>query len=208
MGIVSIAQGRCPTGAAVRAWARKSLRLLLVLSGILAGAALFGNSAQADPLANGIRAFTAQDYITAARIFTELAARKDPIAQTYLGYMYATGTGVPQDFVVSAAWYGCASQQGIARAQYQLGLMYDKAQGVQQDYVLAYALLNLAVAGASPGEREPWVRIRDAVASKLSLLQRSRAQQLSFAGVPEHGCLPILTGVVLPPFPFLNIPQP
>jgi hypothetical protein len=33
------------------------------------------------------------------------------------------------------------------------------------DYVTAYALLNLAVAGAAGPEREPWARI-DAVASK------------------------------------------
>jgi uncharacterized protein len=46
------------------------------------------------------------------------------MAQTYLGYMYANGKGVPQDFVVSAGWYRYASP----RAQYQLGLMYDKAK--------------------------------------------------------------------------------
>jgi hypothetical protein len=73
----------------------------------------------------------------------------------------------------------------LPRAQYQLGLTYDKAQSVPQDYVMAYALLNLAVAGAAGPEREPWARIRDAVASKLSLAQRTEAQQMAFAGVPE-----------------------
>jgi hypothetical protein len=35
--------------------------------------------------------------------------------------------------------------------------MHDKAQSVPQDYVTAYALLNLAVAGAAGPEREPWL---------------------------------------------------
>jgi TPR repeat protein len=96
--------------------------------------------------------------------------------------------------MVAAGWYRCASQQGFPAAQYMLGLMYDKGQGVPQDYVIAYALLDLAVAGAGP-EREHWARIRDAVASKLSLIERVRAQQLAFEGPPGGGgCLPIVTG--------------
>ena len=136
---------------------------LMAASGVLMCAALVANPASADPLRDGIRAYLAHDYVTAARIFTDLAPHGNPVAQTYLGYMYANGKGVPQDFVVSAGWYSCASQQGVAEAQYELGLMYDKAQGVPQDYVAAYALLNLAVAKAGP-QRQPWARIRDAIA--------------------------------------------
>ena len=204
MGILPFAQGSGdqPAGGASgpggdrqhrRGWLRTVLGVLI---GVLAIAA----PAAADPLRTGIRAFAAHDYVTAARIFTELAPQGDPAAQTYLGYMYANGKGVPQDFVVSAGWYRCASQQGVARAQYQLGLMYDKAQGVPQDYVKAYALLNLAVAKAGP-EREPWARVRDAVASKLSLEQKTLAQQMSFEGAPEVPCLPMATGVQLLPWP-------
>jgi hypothetical protein len=126
-------------------------------------------------------------------VFTDLARAGDSRAQTYLGFMYANGVGVPQDFMVSAGWYRCASQQGVPEAEYRLGLMYDKGQGVPQDYVIAYSLLNLAVAGAGP-ERERWVKIRDAIASKLSLAERTRAQQLAFQGPPTGICLPIVTG--------------
>jgi uncharacterized protein len=177
-------------------------RRLWAVSGVLMCAALFANPASADRLRNGIRAFVAHDYVKAAQIFTEIAPHGNPIAQTYLGYMYANGKGVPQDFVVSAGWYRCASQQGVARAQYQLGLMYDKAQGVPQDYVKAYALVNLAVAKAGP-EREAWVKIRDAIASKLSLVERTESQQMSFEGVPEGPCLPIVTGVKVLPWPII-----
>jgi len=57
--------------------------------------------------------------------------------------------------------------------------MYDKGHGVPQDYVLAYKWLNVATARATPAEREYWVRIRDAIASKLSLVQRTAGQDLA-----------------------------
>jgi hypothetical protein len=174
--------------------ARKPRRWRLrAMPGVLICAAIFSNPAAADRLRNGMRAFAAHDYVTAARIFSDLAPLGNAKAQTYLGYMFATGKGVPQNFMVSAGWYRCASQQGVPTAQYMLGLMYDKGQGVPQDYVVAYSLLDLAVAGAGP-ERERWVRIRDAVESKLSLFERARAQQLAFEGPPGGGCLPIVTG--------------
>ena len=166
---------------------------LRAIPGVLVCVAIFSNPAAADRLRNGTRAFAARDYVTATRIFTDLAPLGDARAQTYLGYMFATGKGVPQNYMVAAGWYRCASQQGFPAAQYMLGLMYDKGQGVPQDYVVAYALLNLAVAGAGP-EREHWARIRDAVASKLSLIERVRAQQLAFEGLLGGSCLPIVTG--------------
>jgi uncharacterized protein len=208
MGFLGVARGRGKPPGSVREGKRERLqkprrRRLLAMSGVLLCAALFANPASADRLRDGIRAFLARDYVRAAQIFTELAPHGDPTAQTYLGYMYANGKGVPQDFVVSAGWYRCASQQGVARAQYQLGLMYDKAQGVPQDYVKAYALVNLAVAKAGP-EREPWARVRDAIASKLSLRERTLAQQMAFEGVPEVPCLPIVTGVKIQPWAIID----
>jgi hypothetical protein len=147
----------------------------------------------ADRFRAATRAFVTHNYATAAQIFTDLATRGDARAQTYLGYMFANGVGVPQNFMVAAGWYRCASQQGVPQAQYMLGLMYDKGQGVPQDYVIAYSLLDLAVAGAGP-ERERWALIRDAIATKLSLAERIRGQQLAFTGPPAGECLPMVTG--------------
>ena len=178
---------RCLAVRKPRRWRFRAMPAVLVC------VAVFSNPAAADRLRNGTRAFAAHDYVTAARIFTDLAPLGNARAQTYLGYMFAYGKGVPQNYMVAAGWYRCASQQGYPEAQYLLGLMYDKGQGVPQDYVVAYSLLDLAVAGAGP-EREHWARIRDAVASKLSLTERIRAQQLAFEGPPGSGCLPIVTG--------------
>jgi hypothetical protein len=65
-----------------------------------------------------------------------------------------------------------------------LGLMYDKGQGVPQDYVEAYKWLDLAVGRANGRMREDWVRIRDAVASKLSLVQITEGQRLAIEWRP------------------------
>jgi hypothetical protein len=195
MGTLTFAQGRGQFLSSVRGGeARKPRRWRLgALLGALVCVAIYSSPAAADRLRDGIRAFAAGDYLTAARIFTDLAPLGDAKAQTYLGYMFAHGQGVPQNFMVAAGWYRCASQQRYPAAQYMLGLMYDKGQGVPQNYVMAYALLDLAVAGAGR-EREQWARIRDAVASKLSLIERVRAQQLAFEGAPGGTCLPIVTG--------------
>src|ERR1700726_5351970 len=189
MRTITFAQGRSQFVGSVQGRKPRRWRLR-AMPAVLACVAVFSNPAAADRLRNGTRAFAAHDYVTAARIFRDLAPLGDARAQTYLGYMFANGKGVPQNYMVAAGWYRCASQQGFPAAQYMLGLMYDKGQGVPQDYVIAYALLDLAVAGAGP-EREHWARIRDAIASKLSLIERVRGQQLAFEGLPGGSCLPI-----------------
>jgi hypothetical protein len=178
------ARNRVPRRPDVRRWLRAAMLLFFVVPlPVLAG----------DSLSRGIAAAAAHNYVRAAEIFLPLATAGDARAQSFLGFMYARGQGVPQNFIVSAGWYRCASDQGLANAQYMLGLMYDRGQGVPQDYVQAYVWLNLAVAGAGP-EREQWVRIRDAVLSKLTLLERQTAQTLAFTAPPVRPCLPIRFG--------------
>src|SRR5579863_8234663 len=82
--------------------------------------------AEAGTVQGGIAALSRHDYVAAVRIFGPLAEQGSARAQTYLGYMYANGYGVPQDYIESARWYALASERGDATAQYMLGLMYDK----------------------------------------------------------------------------------
>ena len=96
-----------------------------------------------------------------------MAARGNARAQTQLGYMYQHGLGVPQDHALAAVWYHRAAEQGEPRAQHLLGLLYDKGFGVPLDFIEAYRWLNLAAAGAPRPDRSYYIRIRDAVASKL-----------------------------------------
>ncbi|MEA2758044.1 MAG: uncharacterized protein QOH65_657 [Methylobacteriaceae bacterium] len=148
----------------------------------LSSAALLGLSspASADALAAGAAAFNRQDYVGAAVILTPLAeVERDARAQAYLGFMYQNGRGVPQSYEEGARLYRASAEQGFPPAQYMLGLMYDKGQGLPQDYVLAYMWVTLGVAGASPKERPAWTRVRDAIASKMSLAQRTLGQRLA-----------------------------
>jgi len=135
--------------------------------------------AAAGPVQAGIAAYNHQDYQAAARLLLPLAQHGNPVAQTYVGFMFHNGRGLPQNYVAAADWYRRASEQGVPVAQFNLGLLYDKGMGVPQDYVLAYKWLNIATAQATRAERDYWVRIRDAVGTKLSLIQRTAGQDLA-----------------------------
>ena len=57
--------------------------------------------------------------------------------------------------------------------------MYDKGHGVPQNFVLAYKWLNLAAAHASGRERDVYLRLRDAVSSKMSTDEIIEGQRLA-----------------------------
>ncbi|MGA7481428.1 MAG: tetratricopeptide repeat protein [Bradyrhizobium sp.] len=96
-----------------------------------------------------------------------------------LGFRYENGFGVPQNYVAAADLYRRAAEQGDAFAQSRLGLSYDKGHGVRQDFILAYKWLDLAAARASRRERDFYLRLRDAVASKLSRDGVTEGQRLA-----------------------------
>ena len=123
-----------------------------------------GNFAEAATFRQGVSAFNRQNYVLASQIFIPFAERGDPAAQTYLGFMFETGRGVPQNYTEAAMWYRRAAEQGDSLAQYSLGLLYDRGQGVPQDIVEASKWLNLAAAAAparAPGSPRAYSRCRD-----------------------------------------------
>lgn len=145
----------------------------------------------ADRLRDGSAAYEAHDYATAAKILLGLAWQGDPKAQTLVGQMHEKGYGLPQNFMAAAAWYRCAAGQAFPPAAYALGLLYDKGLGVPQDYVIAYAWLDFAVSAINEGrERYYWTTIRDAISSKLSLVDKLRAQEMALAGPEPNVCVP------------------
>lgn len=67
---------------------------------------------------------------------SELASRgneENVIAQYWLGWKYANGEGVAQDFSQAALWYRRAADRGDADAQNNLGVLYSNGQGVVKD---------------------------------------------------------------------------
>jgi hypothetical protein len=147
-----------------------------------------GNVVQAQSLRQGISAFNRQDYGRASQVFIPLAERGGASAQAYLGFMFETGRGVPQNYTEAAMWYRRAAEQGDSLAQYSLGLLYDHGQGVPRDIVEANKWLNLSTAGAPRRAREARARIRDAVTTKMTRgeIARARLRAQEWAPVPER----------------------
>jgi len=151
---------------------------LLISSGDFAGAASL--------VRQGVSAFSRQDYVTASRAFIPPAERGDPAAQTYLGFMFETGRGVPQNYTEAAMWYRRAAEQGDSLAQYSLGLLYDKGQGVPRDIVEASKWLNLSTAAAPRRAREARARIRDAVTTKMTRGEIAQARLRALEWIPTR----------------------
>jgi len=142
--------------------------------------------ARSEWIDSGERAYSRQDYTRSAASFLRQASLGQARAQTYLGYMYANGRGVPQNYVIAAQWLRRAADQGFPTAQFLLGLLYDKGFGVKQDFVQAEVWLNLAAAHADAAQRDYWTRIRNAVASKLTLAELADAQRRALEWAPSQ----------------------
>ena len=72
------------------------------------------------------------------------AATGDAAAQMKLGWVYANGKGVSQDYEKAFEWWSKAAEQGNTGAQFHLGWMYANGKGVPKDYVMAHMFLNIA----------------------------------------------------------------
>jgi TPR repeat protein len=151
----------------------RSTRLIVCAIVMLLAAPVAG---YANSLATGSAAFTRGDYVRAARVLLPLAERGNARAQAMVGFMYATGQGLPQSYDAASYWYRLSAEQGDVTAQYLLGLAYDKGQGVPLDEVAAYKWLNLATSRAPKRVRDDFARLRNAVASKMSRGQIAAGQ--------------------------------
>src|SRR5271165_4896343 len=152
---MDLTEKREATGCGRRGGAMRRVAVVLFLAAL--GCA---PGAKADALSAGERAYARHDYVRAAPLLLLEAERGSPVAQTYIGYMYQNGWGVPRNYPVAASWLNQAAEQGAPTAQFLLGLLYDKGYGVPQDWVQAEVWLNLAASQASAKERDYWARMR------------------------------------------------
>jgi TPR repeat protein len=160
--------------ARIKAGSLVAMMVVALLGGARASAAEISGWA--------VRAVT---YRGAVPPLVAAAERGNAAAQAKLGFLYATGRNVPQNYTLAAYWYRRGAEQGNVAAQHLLGLTYDKGFGVPPDYVLAYMWLNLAAARTRGDVHEDNIRLRDAVAGKISLGQLADAQQLAVRWVPK-----------------------
>jgi uncharacterized protein len=163
----------------MQAWARIAYSVTLIT------AVASATPARSDTFSQGNAAFSRGNYVQAARLLAPCARGGNPRAQAMLGFLYENGLGEPQDYDIAVAFYAGAAERGDPSGQYLLGLMYDKGHGVDRNAVLADKWLNLAAAGAPARDRENYLKIRNAVASKMSLNQVAEGQWLALHWVPR-----------------------
>jgi len=110
----------------------------------------------------------------------DLAQQGNAQAQTYIGYLYYNGEGVPTDYQEAAKWYRKAAEQGHARAQYYLGVMYYLGKGVPKDYVLSHMWLNLNLSQQNEDDkRKAGAKVLGTVEGLMTTAQISEAQRLA-----------------------------
>jgi TPR repeat protein len=149
---------------------------------------LFGTGTMRPAHADGMRrawdAYSRGDYVRAVTVLSPLALHGNARAQALLGFMYENGFGVPQAYDAAADLYQRAAVLGDPSAQSRLGLLYDKGHGVPQNAVLSYKWLDLAAAHTARRERDYYLRLRNAVASKMSSGQIVEGQRLALIWAP------------------------
>jgi hypothetical protein len=87
--------GRRPTSA-------RLIRMLRVAFG--AALLALSTTGLAQSVRQGVSALNRQDYVSASHIFIPLAEQGVAAAQSYLGFMFETGRGVPQNYTEAAMW--------------------------------------------------------------------------------------------------------
>ena len=97
-----------------------------------------------DDFQKGMEAYNKGDFANAIKEWILLGEDGDEKAQYFLGLIYYTGKGVPQDYKKALKWYTLSAEQGNKVAQYNLGVMYSFGLGVVPDYKTALKWYNLS----------------------------------------------------------------
>jgi uncharacterized protein len=163
---------------------RRTIPAIFIVIWLVGGG--MAQPAAADSLTRGTAALSQRDYVRALKQLSPAAQRGNARAEALLGFMYENGFGVPQAYDAAADLYARAASQGDPFGQNMLGLLYDKGHGVPQNVVLAYKWINLAAAHAGGKERDYYLRLRNAVASKMSAGQIVEGQRLALNWIPRR----------------------
>lgn len=81
-------------------------------------------------------------------LFRQAADQNNSNAFGNIGFMYANGEGVPQDYAQAVSWYRHGATRGEPNAQASLGYyLYEGRQGVPQNRTEGLMWLRRAAAG-------------------------------------------------------------
>ncbi len=99
----------------------------------------------------GLSAYNTGKFGVAAVIWSRLAEQGSAKAQSGLGTLYYTGSGVPRDFQRARKLFQSAAQKNIPQAQMFLSLMYRRGDGVRQSYLISYMWCDIAISAGHEG---------------------------------------------------------
>jgi uncharacterized protein len=99
-------------------WREGDMQIFKTISLILTVAltSMSGHSSLAQDFDKGLAAAQSGDFETALKEWRPLAEQGNADAQYNLGWMYSSGTGVPQDYTQAVEWYRKAAEQGHVKA--------------------------------------------------------------------------------------------
>ena len=121
---------------------------------------------------SALAALQSRDFVTAYRMILPLANQGHAHSQYTVGYLYAFGRGVEQNYGVAIKWYRMAAEQGLPEAQIALGIMYESGAGVPRDLNESHRRYSLAVENLTSSKtRDTAIEQRDRVAKLLSQKQ-------------------------------------
>ena len=116
----------------------------------------------------------------------ESALRGDAEAQFELGKNYETGRiGLPKDFAQAERWYRASANQGDPYAEASLGLLYQFGKGVHADPVRALMWYEVAIARASPADRDSIIDLRNDIVTAMTPARIAEARRLARAFRPR-----------------------
>jgi len=119
----------------------------------------------------------------AVTYYQQAGLQGHPLAQKSLGFAYANGLGVTQDYAKAAQWHHMAADQGDSDAQHNLGFLYAGGRGVGQDYVQGHMWYNIAAAHGSAGAADK----RDVLAGRMTNRDIAEAERRALAWFDLHG---------------------
>ena len=114
-------------------------RVALILS-LLCANVSFGESKNYTPLQKAYQAWLEGEFKRAVRLYENACASDDMGGCHALGTLYFQGSGVSQNYSVSASYYFKACNGGFAQSCSSLGVLYHYGLGVRQDYDIALNL--------------------------------------------------------------------
>jgi TPR repeat protein len=93
------------------------------------------------------------DAVSASRWLTDAATAGLPMAQSFLGLLYASGWGVEEDLEAAAKWYRVAAGYGDPLGQAGLGTAVFLGEGITKDRVEGHMWTSLAAAQGNEDAR-------------------------------------------------------